>query len=550
MNEILDNYLFEAFSHASENTYIYVTDMKKDLSRWSSNAVDYFGLEDEYIYNAKDMWLQHIHPDDREEYLKDISTVFSGQSASHNCQYRALNKYGKYVWLECSGSVIRDENNIPAVFAGMITRIDHQSKYDPLTHLLTAYELFRTPFEGNGSVMLLGIDKFRALNSQQGILYGNKILIFLSDVLKDNVDSGVIYRFSGDEFIIYSKNKSASEMEQIFYRIWGICKSAEARSSLHGFSVSAGIVEFNSSENDSTTILSRAELSLANAKEEDTKHCTIFTPELESTLIRKSLVSEALLKSIKNNFEGFRLVYQPILSNSGEEIIGCEALLRWNPNDENIGACYPDEFISILESNGRIHDVGYFVMQEALRQLGDWQKRYKKFNVSFNVSYIQLQDPKFVPAIVENVRMHNIDPKNVIVELTESVLATDTDMLKTSFRLLKQEGIKIALDDFGTGNSSFWTLHNIDVDVLKLDQSFIRGLENEASGIDYAIVESIGIMCNRIGYYTVAEGVENDEIWNMIKKFGFTGLQGYLFSRPIEVADFEKFLVEHNMALN
>lgn len=195
-----------------------------------------------------------------------------------------------------------------------------------------------------------------------------------------------------------------------------------------------------------------------------------------------------------------------------------EALLRWDSKNDEIGPCYPDEFIGILENNGRIMDVGYFVMKSALLQLSIWQKKYHKFYVSFNVSYLQLQDPQFIPSIIKTVKMYKIDPSCVIVELTESVLAADTDMLKSSFKQLKDAGIKIALDDFGTGNTSFWTLHNIDIDIIKLDQSFIRGLGKNDTSIDHAIVESIGLMCDRIGYITVAEGVENDNIWNVINQ--------------------------------
>lgn len=176
-----------------------------------------------------------------------------------------------------------------------------------------------------------------------------------------------------------------------------------------------------------------------------------------------------------------------------------------------------------------------------------WQKKYKKFNVSFNVSYVQLQDPDFVPAVIAAVDEFGADPNGIVMELTESVLDVDTIMLKKSFDMLKGKGIRIALDDFGTGNSSFWMLHNIDVDIVKLDQSFIMGLDTQDKGIDHAIIESVGLMCKRIGCHTVAEGVENNDIWELIRDFEFTGLQGYLFSRPIEVGEFEELLEKYGM---
>ena len=547
MDNILDNYLFEAFAAASDNIYIYVNDMKQDLSRWSKGTVDYFGLEGEYIYNAKDMWLDHIHPDDRQIYIDDINAVFSGKSAHHNCQYRAKNKYGKYIWVECRGSIIRDDEGNPAVFAGLMTRIDHQSKYDSLTHLLTGYELIRTSLGDSGALMILGIDNFRNINSQHGLVYGNKVLLHLSELLTSYAGEAVVYRFRGDEFAIYSKTACAYDMEALYHKVYDDCKKGKPDDDIQSYLISAGIVDITPSCNDTTEILGRAELSLAHAKEENASHVCIFSPEIEQKHMRRTMISEALNKSIENDFEGFNLVYQPIFENSGTTIISCEALLRWSPNDVRIGACYPDEFIPILENTGGIIPVGYFVMKEAIRQAAEWRKKYKKFSVSFNVSYLQLQDPDFVPAIIKTVNMYHLDTSSVIVELTESVLAADTDMVRNSFELLKQNGIKIALDDFGTGNSSFWTLHNINIDILKLDQSFIRGLNNGEKRIDYAIVESVGLMCNRIGCKTIAEGVENNEIWKMINKFEFTGLQGYLFSRPVDTDSFEELLEKYDM---
>ncbi|MCQ2497048.1 MAG: EAL domain-containing protein [Lachnospiraceae bacterium] len=160
-----------------------------------------------------------------------------------------------------------------------------------------------------------------------------------------------------------------------------------------------------------------------------------------------------------------------------------------------------------------------------------------------------MEDPEFVPAVLRTVDEFGADPENIVVELTESILDVDTLVIKQSFELLKSKGIRIALDDFGTGNSSFWMLHNIDVDILKLDQTFIRGLGSSEKKIDFAIVEGVALMCERIGFLTVAEGVETRDIWEMISKFGFKGIQGYLFSRPVEKDAFEEQLDKYGMKL-
>lgn len=549
MHEILDSKLFDAFARTSSNTFVYVSDMKTNLTRWSASAVEYFDLEGEYIYDVNIKWVSLVHPDDRQMYSDDLMAVFTGKSEYHNCQYRVMNRYSEYVWVECRGAIIKDENGEPMLFAGTLTRIDHQSKYDSLTHLLTGYELFRKPFDDNGTLLLVGIDNFRNINSQYGLVYGNKVLLNLTEILVANAQDATVYRFRGDEFVVYGKNKTTEQMIQLFVQVYNICSDPNIEKNIVGFSLSAGIVEFNEGNNDSTDILGKAELSIAHAKELKQLHYAVYSEEIEAKHNRKNKVLEALAKSIKNDFKGFRLVFQPILSNEGDTVVACESLLRWDAGDPEIGNCYPDEFIPLLEGSGGIIDVGYFVMREAIRHAAKWQKVYKRFNVTFNVSYLQLEDANFVPAIIETLEKYNVDASCITVELTESEFAKDAIMVKNSFEQLKKHGVLIALDDFGTGNSSFWTLHKIDIDIVKLDQTFIRGLDKSENEIDLAIIESVCLMCDRIGCRTVAEGVENTEIKGKLGEFKFTGLQGYLFSRPVEECDFEKFMDDYSMKL-
>lgn len=546
MDNKLNNSLFDAFAHASDKIYIYVTDMKTSLTRWSQSAVEFFALPGEYITDTTKVWLEKIHPDDRDIFSNDIQAVLNGTSRQHNCQYRAKNRYGEYSWVECRGSVLNDEDGNPDIFAGIMTRLDNQNKYDPITHLLTGFELIRNSSSENGSLMIVGIDNFRKINSRYGIIYGNRILTYLAEALSANVGEAVAYRFQGDEFAVYGKGMRAKTLESIFRKTLDACNAAEPRAALVNFTITGGIIEFTEDQGISE-ILSKAEVCFNYAKENCISDVAIYSDEIDKKLSRKNIVSEDLLNCIKDNFKGFRLVYQPILANTGDSVVACESLLRWTPSNKEIGACYPDEFISILENNGGMTAVGYFVMRESIRQAAEWQKKYKNFSVSFNVSYVQLEDLNFVPAIIETIEKYGADPSKITVELTESILNVDTLKIKKSFELLRQHNVNIALDDFGTGNSSFWMLHNIDVDIVKLDQSFIRGLDTNNLGIDYAIVESIGLMCNRIGCKTVAEGIETEDIWRLISKFEFTGLQGYLFSKPIEVPDFEAFLEKHNM---
>ena len=538
--DILQNELFESFANASDNIYIYVCDMQSDLSRWSKNTVDYFGLEGEYIENAGAKWMEHVHPDDRALYLKDIEAVFSGASNRHSCQYRAKNKYNDYVWLECKGSVISGEDGRPLVFAGIMTRLDNQNKYDPLTHLLTSFEMQKYDFStGSGAILLFGINGFRKINNTNGFLYGNKVLVALAERLEQLAGkNNRVYRLQGDEFIVLSPNGSKAELCEIFKNINDHCANIRG---LKSFSVSAGTVSYPEDGTDFNTLMSNLEHSLEYAKEQKKGWVAEFSEKISQRHYRTSKLHEALTKSIHNNFEGFELYFQPILDAKTKKIVKCESLLRWKTPE--IQDATPYEFIKLLENSGEIREVGFWVMEEALRHAAVWQKKYNNIAVSFNVSYIQLLDGEFIDKMIEKANELQVDPQLVTVELTESCNAEDTEMLSRQFNKLQQLGFQIAMDDFGTEYASFGLLHDVSMDILKIDQKFVRGLIREGNMADMAIIESVVDMCRKLSIQTVAEGIETEEIQDIIRSIGVSYLQGFLYSKPVPADDFEQMIM-------
>jgi len=538
---ILENELFESFANASDNIYIYVCDMQSDLSRWSKNTVDYFDLESEYIEGAGPKWMEHIHPDDRAAYLKDIEAVFSGASTRHSCQYRAKNKHGDYVWLECKGSVISDDNGTPLVFAGLMTRLDNQNKYDPLTHLLTSYEMQKYDFTSEkGAILLLGINAFRKINNTNGFLYGNKVLVALAGCLTDLAGKeDRVYRLQGDEFIILSPNGSKENLSRLFEKANDYCSNIRG---LKSFSLSAGLVSYPEDGTDFNTLMSNLEHSLEYAKDQKQGWIAEFSEKISKRHLRTGMLYEALIRSIHNNFQGFELYFQPILDAKTKRIVECESLLRWKSPE--IQDATPYEFIKILEDSGDIREVGSWVMEEALRHAALWQKKYHDISVSFNVSYIQLLDGEFIDRLIAKAKELEVDPRFVMVELTESCNADDTKMLSCQFDKLQKLGFKIAMDDFGTEYASFGLLHDVSMDVLKIDQKFVRGLLREGNKTDMAIIENVVNMCRQLSIQTVAEGIETKEIQDIIRSIGVTFLQGYLYSKPVPAAEFERMIEE------
>ncbi len=548
VDNILKNELFEAFANASANIYIYVCDMKKDYSRWSQNTVKDFGMSGEYLENAGAQWMEKVHPDDRAAYLEDIDACFSGRSTRHSCQYRAKNIYNEYVWLECKGSVINDENGEPAVFAGLMMRLDNQNKYDPLTHLLTGFEMQNYDFSRQtGSLLFLGINDFRKINNVGGYQYGDKVLKFLAERLVQAAGKkDIVYRLQGDEFIVLSQDKTREDMLRLFETISDICgKRSTFPEGIRNFTLSGGIVSWPEDGANYRELLDNLSHSYEYARENRRGQAVAFSDQIIESYERNLRLQNALAESIKNDFCGFELYFQPILDSGTRRIIGCESLLRWK--SAKIQDVAPYEFIRILESNGQIRDVGIWVMETALRHAAKWQKRFGDIYVSFNVSYLQLMDSEFVERLIESAKRSGVDVSRVMVELTESCQVEDIALLSQHFDRLRGMGFKIAMDDFGTEYATFGILHDVSMDVLKIDQKFVRGLLREGNITDLAIIESVVDMCRRLSIQTVAEGVETEEIQNMVQNIGVSYLQGFLYSRPVPEAEFERMLIEREI---
>lgn len=545
MSDIFNNELFEAFASSSDNVYIYVCNMKTDISRWSKAAVDYFGLEGEYFKNAGTVWGRQIHPDDLEVYMKDIESVFSGKKKHHDCQYRARNAAGEYVWVECKGSVIRDAEDNPIIFAGLMTRIDGQSKYDSLTGLLTTHELHYFGFAAqSGIALLIGMDGFRKIISNYGYNIGDEILVKFSRALSSLCGSGwKALRFAGDEFLVIAFGAGQREAADFYGKLCSetdIIKLEDGRKA--GISISAGGVFFPQDADTRESLINKLEHSLEYAKNNRRGSMVFFSQEIAAKHERGLILREDLKQCIQNDFKGFTLFFQPFINPDTGRIAGCECLLRWK--GERIKDSYPMEFIKVLEDYGGIREAGFWVMEQAVRQQAEWRGKYGEMLVSFNVSYQQFIDDAFEKRAIACVEKYGVDPKYIIIELTESCQVEDPRELAVTFGRLRERGFKIALDDFGTAYASMEMLKWLPVDYVKVEHSFIRELAQPGHDIDYVIVDSLLEMCRRLGYASIIEGVENSKVADIVGALNATLLQGYHYSRPVCLKDFEKLLDE------
>lgn len=547
MEDILKNNLFEAFASASDNVYIYVCDMATNQSRWSKNSVKYFGLTGEYIEDAGTMWSEKIHPEDRDIYWEDINGVFSGAKKHHSCQYRAKNAKGDYVWLECKGSVIYNENGEMAVFAGLMTRLDNQNKYDSLTGLPTTYDVYAYNLETeSGMALLIGIDEFRQIIGNYGYSFGDKVLVSLAKQFEE-ICTGKekVYRFGGDEFLFMLKEADESQVRNFYEKVKNIVENQIVINHQKvNLSISAGVVNYPKQGKTIEEMFNNLENSLEHAKVHDRGNMAIFSEEIASKHRRLRILKDDLKNCIRQDFKGFELYFQPLVDPVSQRISGCEALLRWK--GEVITDSYPGEFIKILENEGRIRQVGMWVMEQAIKQQREWRDTFGNIYVSFNTSYQQFVDEKFVNALVQKTEEYGVLPEYIIVELTESCQVEEVERLTKMFERLRQTGFQVALDDFGTAYSSFELLKKLPANYIKIEHSFVRELAEEGHEIDYAIIDSLLKLSRQLKCESIVEGVEIQEVDAIVRNMNPTYLQGYYYSRPVCRTEFETLLRERN----
>ncbi|MDF1584455.1 MAG: GGDEF domain-containing phosphodiesterase, partial [Methyloprofundus sp.] len=305
----------------------------------------------------------------------------------------------------------------------------------------------------------------------------------------------------------------------------------------HYSTPSIGATIFNDHQQSLDTVLKQADIAMYKAKESGRNALQFFDPKMQETITHRADLECELRKAIQ--LQQFQLHYQVKVDNEGQST-GAEALIRWQHPER--GMISPFHFIALAEETGLILAIGQWVLDTACMQLKLWQKDpvMRKLSLSINVSAKQFLQKDFVQQINAAVQRHNINPKQLKLELTESMLVDNIETIISIMKTLNATGIGFELDDFGTGYSSLQYLKKLPLDQLKIDQSFVRDIVTDLS--DKAIVRTIILMAHSLDMNVIAEGVETLEQQKFLMDHGCMHYQGYLFSKPIPIDQFEALL--------
>ena len=394
----------------------------------------------------------------------------------------------------------------------------------------------------NITIMLLDLDHFKDINDTLGHNIGDSLLIDFSKRLKHTLRGvDTIARLGGDEFILLLPHTQEYGADIVAQKIKNITK-IPFKIEKHELRVttSIGIAIFPKDGTDFKTLYKNVDSAMYRAKQDGRDNYRYFTNDLQLNSARNLQISNAMAKAVKRG--RFRVVYQPQISLKNGEVIGAEALIRWDHHE--LGSIPPSEFIPIAENNGLILPIGEWVLKTVIHQIKQWHgEGIKPVTIAVNISAVQFRHIKLPEIITSMLKEANLNPKYIELELTESVAMHNPKMAIETMNNLHKAGIQMSIDDFGTGYSSLSYLKRFKISKLKIDQSFVKDINTDEE--DKAIVRTIINMSKSLGFKTIAEGVETLEQLSYLKDQGCDEIQGYYYSKPLPAEEFKEFLKDY-----
>jgi diguanylate cyclase (GGDEF)-like protein/PAS domain S-box-containing protein len=385
------------------------------------------------------------------------------------------------------------------------------------------------------ALMFIDLDRFKNINDSLGHHIGDQILAETARrLLEATRATDTVSRHGGDEFVLMLPGASdASNLAQLADALLKKL-GAPHRISGHELTVtpSIGLTIWPHDGEDLNSLVKNADLAMYHSKSEGRNQYSFFRPEMNQRVTERLSVENALRRALLRNRSRneFSLVYQPIFSIPARELIGVEALLRWN--SEELGEVPPSKFIPVAEDSGLIIELGEWVAHEACAQLARWHEAgLRKFPVTINVSGVQFKSRRLVEQLQDAIRANGLDARDLEIELTESALVSEGDAASSTLDAMALAGFRLVVDDFGTGYSNLVYLKRFDIAKLKIDQSFVRDITTDPD--DAAITRGIIGLAKSLGLRVVAEGIEHSAQLEFLRASGCEEAQGFLLSHPL-----------------
>jgi diguanylate cyclase (GGDEF)-like protein/PAS domain S-box-containing protein len=508
---------------------------------------------DEFLAGGMD--LLQAEKNDRRDHAAMWEVLLAGQPIQAEVIYTRQN--GEYIYLDEIASPIKDsEGSVThVVFTGrdltpvklMRDKVDFLSSYDALTGLPN-----RTHFDKRltrdiarerasaMAILAIDIDRFKYINEIYGLEAGNKVLQQVAESLSVSVSKeDMVCRLGSDEFgmMLHDIDRPADVLLFVKMIMKNVPQIIMSGGEEIAVTLDIGIALFPADGHDARTLMKNADTALSKAKDLGRNHYQFYTADMNLGVSELVFMERRLSEALRNR--EYALTFQPYYHLATRKVAGAEALLKWNNNE--FGMVSPAKFIPMLEETGMIIDVGTWALKTACRQIKDWSNNNgPRIPIAVNLSPSQFLHEYLVETVDSAIREAGIDPHHLTLEITESTFMKNQEYAIGILRRLKELGVSISIDDFGTGYSSLSYLKKFPVDFVKIDQSFIKdvAVDPDATSLVSAIIQ----MTHSLNLKTIAEGIETEEQWKLLRLLKCDMAQGFYFSQAVSPEELEKLL--------
>lgn len=531
--------------------------------------VDYCNQRFLDIIGIEQKALKQISLDNLEDKkpLESVKKALKGSMSEYNGFYKMSFK-PKNLWISMLSSPVKNSQKEIIGGVSIIQDMTEQKNtedeiknlafYDPLTRLPNRRMFIQSLEESiinaqreknHGAIMFLDLDRFKSLNDTLGHNYGDMLLKAVASRLKKCIkETDIVARFGGDEFVILlcgldkSITKMKNDTEEIAKRVLNaINKPFDLSGHIYKSSPSIGIVVFGDKNESQENLIKYADIAMYQAKKSGRNRIKIFDPSMQLEIIKRVNLENKLQNAITN--KEFIFHYQPQVDKNGK-IYGVEALIRWQSLDGTL--IYPGDFIAIAEESELIVGIGFQALELAFTQLYSWQEHQilKDIEMSINISATQFKHKDFVSKFLSLADTYKINTKLIKIEITEGTLLECSEQTIQDMLNIRSKGIRFSLDDFGIGYSSLNYLKKLPIDELKIDQTFVRDIEEDLN--DRAIIKTISAIAKSLDFNLIAEGVENKEQKELLIELECENFQGYYFAKPMPTKKLEEEICKNN----
>lgn len=531
----------------SSSAFLYVDfeeNMVKTIGNW-----DFF-FPDIEIRHLQE--LPRLYSQVEDKYIMPLRDILQLEKRGISGDSIVVRLKDGRTWMECEVSVVYDEDRNPLEKVARFKNISklknqndelsYMAYYDVLTGLFNRNyfvrllsDMVRKAEENHSvvAVMFIDIDDFRKINDGMGLVVGDELVQQFGQFLSgfNQEETVVVSHFNADIYCIAIYEPCGSRsVEHIYKMIHERIKKPFVLSMGQeiNLSVCVGVAEYPEAARTTLELINCAEIVMFKAKGEGKNAIQYFDAPILNDFLQTVNIENKLKEAVFN--QNFTMNFQPQYYTKDGRLRGVEALIRWK--DEEGKMISPAVFIPLAEKNGTIIPIGTWVIEESIRCFVEWQRKYHtEMVLSLNISAIQYKRAEFIDSLIRIIDKYDVPPKSIELEITETVLIDNFLEVTEKLSILREYGIKISLDDFGTGYSSLAYLKGLPIDTLKIDKSFVDGMLVDGNG--KVIMESIVSMVKKLGFETIAEGVETKEQLEYLSSIDCDCIQGFLLGRPL-----------------